>query len=294
MDFNYTLRYRTFDSLLADVKQDLRSLSQDLKVEPNQLIKIALKASYDLGLRIHQTKELVLDIEGGRVRLPEDFFVMNYALLCGSYSVTYPTPQGTNIQEVVPEYKPWPDGNTCDRESIDSKPVCLTQCGTTYSLVQIVSTETRTYDYLLPIKFKKSQHIDCDCPNLKMMCLDEAYIKDNFIYTSFETGKLYINYQGSMTNEDGDLLVVDHPMINEYYEYALKQRIIENLILDGDNTLGPRFELITQQLRMARNNALSIVRTPNFKEMYDMWKANRKAMYSKYYDMFKSNFHPYK
>jgi hypothetical protein len=47
-------------------------------------------------------------------------------------------------------------------------------------------------------------------------------------------------------------------------------------------------QLIEQRLRGARNNALSIVNTPDFAEMKTLWETNRKAMYSKYYDMFKS------
>ena len=42
------------------------------------------------------------------------------------------------------------------------------------------------------------------------------------------------------------------------------------------------------KLKEARNRALSIVNTPNFSEMHKVWASNRKAMYSKYYDMFKS------
>jgi hypothetical protein len=47
-------------------------------------------------------------------------------------------------------------------------------------------------------------------------------------------------------------------------------------------------QLIEQRLRGARNNALSIVNTPDFAEMYKLWQTNRKAQYYKYYDMFKS------
>jgi hypothetical protein len=46
--------------------------------------------------------------------------------------------------------------------------------------------------------------------------------------------------------------------------------------------------MIEQRVRVARNQALSLVNTPNFREMAQMWWINRKAMYSKYYDMFKS------
>ena len=76
-------------------------------------------------------------------------------------------------------------------------------------------------------------------------------------------------------------------MINEYYEYAIKQRLLENLYLNGEDVT-QKMQLIEQRLRGARNNALSIVNTPDFAEMKTLWETNRKAMYSKYYDMFKS------
>jgi len=76
-------------------------------------------------------------------------------------------------------------------------------------------------------------------------------------------------------------------MLNEYYEYAIKERLLENLAMEGEN-VGNQLQLIIQKLRMARNIANGIVNTPNFSEMQKLWALNRKAMYSKYYDMFKS------
>jgi len=60
--------------------------------------------------------------------------------------------------------------------------------------------------------------------------------------------------------------------------------------MDGNN-VGPQLQLVAQEYRAARNYALTIVNTPNFSEMEKLWAANRKAMYGKYYDMFKS--YPY-
>jgi hypothetical protein len=101
---------------------------------------------------------------------------------------------------------------------------------------------------------------------------------------------VYINYLGNLEDDNGNLLVLDHPMCNEYYEYALKQRILENLYMNGED-VAQKMQLIEQRLRAARNNALSIVNTPNFKEMYELWKNNRRAMYARYYDMFKSHYY---
>jgi len=291
MNYNYTLKYKKFDSLLEDVKLDLRSLATDGTIDPAQLIKVALRVNYDLGLRIYMTKERVLEVCKSKVRLPDDFFVMNFALLCGEVKHTFPLPQGTNIQEVSPKWRPWVEQNFCSDVSLPEQPVCLTQCGQSYQLIQVVNTETRYYNHFYPVRFKNSQFIDCDCPNVNYLAKDEAYIKDGWIYTNFEEGNLYINYQGSLEDEDGNLLVPDHPYLNEYYEYALKKRILENLIMDGTN-VGAQLQLVNQEYVGARNNALSLVNTPNFSEMEKLWSANRKAMYGKYYDMFKSYPHP--
>ena len=287
MDYNYTLKYRTFDSLLEDVRTDLRSLATDGVIDPAQLIKVAMRVNYDLGLRIQKTKERLLTVDKCKVQLPEDFFVMNYALLCGECTVTYPVPQGTNVQEVTPSYRPWVESTLCDGTTLPPEQTCLTKCGNTYELIQVIGTQTRTYRLMVPIKFRKSANLDESCPNVHYTGQDEAWIRDGFIWTNFETGSLYINYQGAMEDDEGNLLVPDHPMLNEYYEYALKKRILENLIMDGQNVSG-QLQLVMGEYRGARNNALSIVNTPNFSEMQKVWAMNRKAMYAKYYDMFKS------
>lgn len=303
MNYNYTLKYRTFESLLEDVKLDLKSLVTDGSVDPSQLLKVATRINYDLGLRIYMTKERLLYVEKGRVRLPDDFYVMNFALVCGEYTEDATMPQGTNIQDVTPEWRPWVEANYCSDISLPSQPVCLTQCGTEYQLIQVVNNQTRTYKTFAPIRFRNSQFIDCDCPNLQSMSRNEAYIKDGWIYFNThdhhnhihndgnnhctDEAKIYINYQGTLEDAEGHLMVPDHPYLNEYYEYGLKKRILENLVMDGVNVTN-QVQLVAQEYRAARNNALTVVNTPNFSEMEKVWTMNRKAMYGKYYNMFKS------
>lgn len=320
MNYNYTLKYRTFESLLEDVRIDLKSITTEGTIDPAQLIKVAMRVNYDLGMRIFTTKERVLDIENNRVRLPEDFYVMNFALLCGQGEYSVVNPQGTNIQEVVPTYRPWVEAAPCTDESNTGETVCLTKCGNAYQLIQVIGTTQRSFNYTEAISFKNSQFIDCDCPNLSYRGRNSAYIKDGWIYfnlhdhndhtraanniscttdqghphehhNSSPGNHVYLNYQGTLVDDDGNLLIPDHPMLNEYYEYAVKKRILENMVMDGANVTN-QLQLVMAEYRTARNYALSIVNTPNFSEMLKVWAMNRKAMYSKYYDSFKSYFYP--
>lgn len=333
MSYNYTLKYKTYQQLLDEVLSDFRNYNLENYIEPHQLIKVAKRVNYDLGLRIFTTKEAVLEIEKGRVKLPDDFFVLNFALICDEMTIHQAMPQGTWIEErpLVTPYRETPmvidpctpptvNCQTCKQSTCSCEPsTCQTACnidGTCtgefdpnapfgnycnkprvmlncknecYELVQVVRSEIRSYKRLRPVKIiNNPQNIDCDCPNLYWDIPEMAWIKDNYLYANFTDGKIYINYQGMLEDDDGNLLVPDHDMINEYYEYALKQRILENLIMNDEPQAAQKLQLIEQRYRAARNYALSIVNTPNWSEMKQVWEMNRRAQYGKYYNMFKS------
>jgi hypothetical protein len=285
---NTELKYKTFDELVHEVSLDFITYNNEAMIEPGQLIKVAQRVNYDLGLRIYGTKEKILDIDKKKVRLPDDFYVLNYAYLCGKYTVSEDVMHGRHTENVIL------NSDTC-KKCGNPDPVC--SCESTYSVecktgekvyVQVVEkrkTEIKTYEQFQPITIATSTG--------RMNALDDkgkgniAYVKNNYLYTNIEEGKVFISYQGNLEDDDGNLLVLDHPMINEYYEYALKLRLLENLYIAGED-VAQKMQLIEQRYRAARNNALSIVNTPNFSDMYSLWTMNRKAMYNKYYDKFKS------
>jgi hypothetical protein len=281
---NTELKYRTLDELLGEVGTDFYIYNNESLIEPGQFIKIAQKVNYDLGLRIHGTKEVLLDIEHRKVKLPNDFYVLNYAYLTGTYRVNYKANAGRETENVV-----LPNCSRCYKSESD----CC--CEATYSqecqngekiFVQVVEkrkTETRIYETFDRIRIatdtgRKDALNDSD---------NVGYIKNGYIYTNLESGKLFISYQGNLEDSEGNLLVLDHPMINEYYEYAIKARLLENLYINGED-VAQKIQLIEPKLRAARNNALSIVNTPDFAEFKKNWELNRKGMYHKYYNMFKS------
>lgn len=283
-------KYRTFDSLMEDVSIDFSSYALDGMIDAAQLIKVATRVNYDLGIRIHRTKQVVLDVEHNKARLPHDFAYLNYAFICGDYNVEVSMPSGTYIEDVAVDYVPDP-GFTDSCSDGKCNDVCVIQnCpdGQEYKLIQKVApSQYRSYTAFSPLRITNVNDATCDCPNINVRSEMIGEIKDGFLKTNFKTGKVYINYQGAMEDNNGNLLVLDHPYCNEYYEYALKQRILENMIFAGE-PVGNQMGLIEQRLRAARNNALSFVNTPDFAELKKVWLMNRKAQYHNYYNMFKS------
>lgn len=329
--YNYTLKYRRFDQLVDDASVDFKSMSTANQIEPQQLIKVAKRVNYDLGLRINQTKEIILDVERNAVKLPDDFYTLNYALICDSGSCTTSYPQGTHMEQrpVSAMYQETPSSIDtcaaptvnctkcapaacgCTQPSCDSTPTCETpynplvpygdyctkprvfmNCkGDCYELIQIINPGlSYSWSRLIPVKvLQNARTIDCDCPNLYINSEHTVWLDNNgFIHTNFKNAKLYINYQGMMEDNDGNLMVPDHDLLNEYYEYAIKSRILENLMMNDTPNADKKLQLIEARLRAARNNALSMVNTPNYAEMKATWEMNRKAMYGKYYTMFSS------
>ena len=278
------LKYRTFDELLSEVGADFYQLNNEGLIEPGALIKVAQRVNYDLGLRIFGTKEILLDVQNKKLKLPDDFYVMNFAYLCGAYKVVERAPMGRQTENVVLNNATCTSCGNLDENCICEKTYTI-ECQTGENIhVQVVEkrvNEVRVYDHFEKLMISGVKNMS---PNDKNLA---GYIKNGFIYTNLESGKVFINYQGALEDNDGNLLVLDHPMINEYYEYAIKQRILENLYMNGEDVV-QKMQLIEQRLRSARNNALSIVNTPDFAEMYKLWETNRRAMYNKYYDMFKS------
>ena len=206
MSYNYTIKYRTFDQLLSDVQVDFQNLALENMIEPQQLIKVAKRVTYDLGLRILMTKQAVLEIKKSNVRLPDDFYVLNYAMVCDEAVYQEPVIQGTNIQEVniSPTYKqtsayisPCTDGSvncsacgtvcgtcTCmaspascvNTPGVDYcvKPKIQLNCkGDTYELVQIVKSREKVYKRLWPLRIiHDAQNVDCNCPNIHVRSQD--------------------------------------------------------------------------------------------------------------------------
>ena len=293
-------KYKTFDQLLEEVKIDFRSYNLEGHIEPQQLIKVVQRVNYDLGLRIQRTYDAVLDVENKKAQLPSNFHVLNFGSICGEYKVSNTPPSGTHVDVTQPKYTPDPGGGDVCVDPKDCKDVCVIQTcpkegrgGKTYDshyiVLQYVGAEQwREYSVFLPLRIARTNGVHCDCPNLSVKAMDTAEIKDGYLLTNFNSGKVYINYQGTMEDSAGDLLVLDHPYCNEYYEYALKQRILENMMFDGENVVN-QLGMIEGKLRAARNVALGFVNTPNFAEYRKIWEVNRRAQYHNYYDMFRSN-----
>jgi hypothetical protein len=306
-----SLSYRTFDSLLNEVYMDLSSYAREGLVEPGQLIKVAQRVNQEIGLKINGTKQTILEVEHSRAKLPSDFYILNFALVCHHHTVYEPSPfNGLHTENRVIPVKPeniviCPDNCQCDNCTktntcceIDCDPwkqnKVFTQCNDTQE-VQVIeynSGQVRTYEHFQRLYMVPSKEADAFCSNSQFR--DAPYtgnIKNGFLYIPNLThGRLYICYLGALEDEDGNLLVLNHPKINDFYEWALKTRILENLYLNGEPDIERRLQFAKTELKLARAESLSIVATPDFHDLKQTIQMNRQATYSKYFHPFSKLF----
>lgn len=296
---NFNIKYRTFDELMDEVLLDLKKYDLEGLIDNQDYIKIVRKINYELGLRIHQTKEVVIEIDNHVGKLPEDLKMINMMLICAGGKIKQILPQGTNIEEriLTPDYKPMPqDPKPCSTEPIQCPPIqetypCVqTTCkGDDFILVQRINSISYEFRNFYKVTLKnRNSIINCDCPNLHW---NSDYVgqidkSGKYLETNFNTEKLYINYESEMVDEEGNLLVIDHDGINPYYEYKIKYHILENLIMNDENVSQAKLQLVMSQLREAKNFAHLIVKTPDFSELKQLHSVNRKAMWNRYYSMF--------
>ena len=187
-------KYRTFDQLLQDVTIDFSSQALEGMVEPQQLIKVAIRVNYDLGLRIQRTKEDLVEVEHNKVKLPADFQYLNYAFVCDEFEIVNTFPSGTHVDTTQTKYVPAPDGGDigpCDDPTC--KDVCVVKTcpeekngKTTYNQYMVVqymgAEQYRTSTRFYPLKIKDSSStINGSCPNLTNEAVDIAEIKDGFL-----------------------------------------------------------------------------------------------------------------
>ena len=356
---NTRIKYRTFDELLDSVRIDLKGYDYENVVEPQELIKVAVRVNKELGLRINPTMQKCIPLSGGICSLPADLDIINFAYLCEtsskddnpnrtyiekslvdqngniivqngennvkSYSITTSIKPGSNkichglnsyeiiIQAVsdneILDYGIIYDDANCLTiisnaiQTIDDvKIVIMANSATSVTTDATSDSEVivkytyfwgerqSSYNFIAPIRIVSHDYIAPEGFHMGIEYRIMGRISgENLIINSTADNQcVYLNYQSLMENEEGHLLVCDHPVLNEYYELAIKKRILENLLFANEPNVGDKLKYFSYEARLARNNAISLVRKPEYTEIRNMWEKNRRAQVKKYFSIFGS------
>ncbi len=291
------LSYRIFDELLDAVRMDLKGFQMDGDIDAADLIKVAQRINYELGLRIYIAKETIIDVDHGRAKLPADFHQMLLALVCHHYKQVQGNPSNgiQTFEKIITSGST----STCDIcevthtgdcPEIVSNPWIIGKtrsiCNNTIDIkiLQYCSADIRCYERLERMYIVPSKEATSFCLNTQFRdSHHKGSIHGNFLEGSLECGKIYISYLGALEDDNGNLLVLDHPKINNYYELALQYAVLRNLYIGGDDLI-QRVQFVKKEMEDAKYEALSISNTPNYREMVEGNKHYRNVINRKYFN----------
>lgn len=270
------LKYRTYSQLMASVEQDLNTYADEGFIDRGNYIKVAKKINKQLGVKIQNENEIILEVKDYKAQLPADFEFLQLALACHTSYWKRPTFHGTQTESFSTE-------ECVDVENFQPK-TCSTECGQQLWIIKKEhgKVEKITNFDRLQLTKKSAPYCSQDCLNLRFKSSNVMNIEGDEATFSFREGEVYINYISDMRDEEGNLLVLDHDLVNDYYEYAIKNRIIENMKINKAGDFIQDIQILSERERQAKIMALSVSNMPEYDEILKVYDANRKRFYNKY------------
>lgn len=268
------IKYRKAKEIIDQVADDLSSYDDQGLIDYGHLYRILRRCNETLGHKLNPSKEEIVHIKNHRGSLPNDFLSLNFSFVCTTKQVNVTPPKGFQI-----EYK-----TLCTRSGKCNP--CLTECDNDYAIFQLLDDNWTQYKNLevVGVSSKSSPRCAADCLNFgarseKMIDIGE----DGLVTTTFPAGELYLNYVGSMENDDEDLLVIDDALVEPYYEAELTKYILKSILYNKDGDVADLYKDAKIDAARAKIDALRYVATPGYTEIVNLWKSQRTRLYNKYF-----------
>lgn len=269
------MNYRKGRELIDQVAEDLSSYDDQGLIDYSKLYKILRRCNATLGLRINPEKTEMIQIKEYKGYVPEDFKVLNHAFLCKEkvYDVCAP-------KKVYVEYQ-----TLCTGDKKTCSP-CLTEdCGD-YAIYQLLDDNWTQFKQLEVCRATTKSFNKCttSCPNLFSKSGNEFEIQDDgTVVTNFQNGHLYINYMGTLEDSDEDLLVLDDPLVEPYYEAELTRQILKFIAYNKDGDVANIYGDAKIEASRAKITAISYVNAIGYKELQETYKAERDKLFAQYF-----------
>lgn len=207
---------------------DMITLNEDIK---NQLRRF--------GSNVMEKRTKVLEVVGGRARLPEGFYKLNFAATCYPYSVEPEMEVDDSwrtdsyVKRIITNEYEWDNESQSHykkayKEIIESKKIRGSQVKVKHGISEVLGLT----------KGVSKEYISDSCVNkLVVNTRGSASINltNTHIFTNFSEGHIFIDYQ-SLPEEDGDLVIPDNVNLQQYLKYYSISKILESIWLNDETT----------------------------------------------------------
>lgn len=275
------IKYITYSQLMNSVEQDLEKYLNENLIDRQRYIKTIRRVNADLGLKINKEKEVIIPIKDNKGILPNDFLFAQLVMVCSKTKIVNLVDSAENLKTML-EIDPI-DVQDC---KIVCPPGSLASASGCYYVATTVKNNTKV-EYKLDKSIRLTEKSLKFCaegcnvnPGLAEYELD---MTDGELFVNFAEGEIYLNYLSDMVDNDNNILIVDHPMLTDYYEYSVKKKILEDIIMNSDDpSASEKYKLTLQLLAKGRKEAISFVNTVEYGEIIEIFAVNRKRFYNKF------------
>lgn len=292
----YNISYKTFDQLMFDIEDDFESYADQGLIVRDKYIKTIRTCNSRLGLKINPEKEAVVEVVNGVGKLPDDFKLLDFAFICAKTKL---------VQSVLSTYTEYNTEipvlnyslvraatNTCTASSFVCDGTDF-EC-TPYQVWKKNKEEFFEIYRFQSIKISPTSLSYCAsnaCPNygersnfyFNIEREGECY----YIKTNLEDSNIYVRYVSDMIDDDDNLLILDNPLVLPYYEEAVKEKILENLYLNGIDDVRQKLGYVAEKLKYCKRNAETFVNISDFNDLKQVFLSNRRIAFYKYINAIK-------
>lgn len=261
-----------FSQLLASVEDDIRRYADEGLVNPSGLIKVVRRCNEVLGLNIYNKKQCIIPVKNFKADLPLDFYKMEMV-----FSVS----EGEYYTGSIAT------GNHYEWDTVQN--ACFCEGDTAVCVMPLEQHQPKMkYKKFTPLCLSSGQDLLTEySPNRHWQSTYGIDLKEDLIEVPFKKGTLFISYLADLTDPDtGEVLIPFDSKINDYYEYSVKTKILEDVFINSDDDVERKLAYVKRERNLSFNDALDATMTKSFKEWSKYDQRYKKEFFNKYYRIF--------
>lgn len=280
-------KYIKLSQVMASVEEDLPRYSMAGLIDSSKYIKVIRACNQKLGLRIYDSKQVILNMNNGKAELPEDFYKVEMAFGINTNFINTMLPFGPGATQVTT--KP----NFESDDLVASTTACLDEAGHCYWMVKTKATQ---------LQFKNTEFVPLslinnsfDCateysPNRSWGHLQKARgfeidLNDNIIRTHLNGGCLFFSYLADMIDEDGEDIIPFDALLNPYYEWSIKVKILEDIMMNSEDDVSNKLKYAKMEKNFSFQDAVNFTMTAEAKEWQRYEQKRSREFFNKYYQI---------
>ena len=285
---NTPWKYIKLSQLMASVKADLHNYDDSSMIDDDDMIKIVAECNEKLGLRIYKSRECKIKVKDFKAIIPSDLFKIENIFATKTVNVINTNPQFGARQLEFSDIPP----EDCDKMITYGKMGCTDSNNNCF----FVSDRRKdnhnhtelVYETVVPLSItsRLSDKSTEYAPFNRSSGEFKVDLNEEEFTFNFEHGEVYLCYLGNLVNENGEIEVPFHPLLNSYYEYAIKEKLLEDAFLNSEDDVMKKLMYVSQKKKDAYFTAWNFATSKQVNEWSKIQEKLKKEYYNKWYKIF--------